>query len=59
MRDYYVFFPSDETETFPAGGLTVEEVKKATLATLESAFTKVLTVDARIDLTGRGGYVRQ
>lgn len=45
MRDYHVFFPSDGTETFPAGGLSVAEIKKATLATLGVAFAKILTVD--------------
>lgn len=50
MKDYHVFFPSDGTETFPAGGLTVEDIKKATLATLGTAFARILTVDAIIDL---------
>jgi ureidoacrylate peracid hydrolase len=53
MRDYHVFFPSDGTETFPAGGLTVEEIKKATHATLGVAFAKILTVDEIIDLIKR------
>lgn len=49
MRDYHVFFPSDGTETFPAGGLSVEEIKKATLTTLGVAFAKIFTVDELID----------
>jgi nicotinamidase-related amidase len=49
MKDYHVFFPSDGTETFPAGGLSVEEIKKATLTTLGVAFAKILTVDELID----------
>ena len=55
MRDYHVFFPSDGTETFPAGGLSVEEIKVATLATLGVAFARVLTVAALIDLVKRAG----
>jgi hypothetical protein len=51
MKDYHVFFPSDGTETFPTGGLTVDEIKKATLATL--AFAKITTVDETIDLIRR------
>ncbi|WP_354214138.1 MULTISPECIES: isochorismatase family cysteine hydrolase [unclassified Bradyrhizobium] len=54
MKDYHVFFPSDGTETFPAGGLSVEEIKKATLTTLGIAFAKILTVDETIDLIKRG-----
>ncbi|MGY4435063.1 nicotinamidase-related amidase [Bradyrhizobium sp. F1.13.1] len=54
MKDYHVFFPSDGTETFPAGGLSVEEIKKATLTTLGVAFAKILTVDETIDLIKRG-----
>jgi nicotinamidase-related amidase len=53
MKDYYVFFPSDGTETFPAGGLTVDEIKKATLATLGTAFAKITTVDETIDMIRR------
>ena len=53
MKDYHVFFPSDGTETFPTGGLTVDEIKKATLATLGTAFAKITTVDETIDLIRR------
>jgi ureidoacrylate peracid hydrolase len=53
MRDYHVFFTSDGTETFPAGGLTVEEIKKATLATLGVAFAKIVSIDETIDLIRR------
>jgi hypothetical protein len=53
MKDYHVFFPSDGTETFPTGGLTVDEIKKVTLATLGTAFAKITTVDETIDLIRR------
>lgn len=49
MKDYHVFFPSDGTETFPAGGLSVGEIKKATLTTLGVAFAKILTVNELIE----------
>lgn len=53
MKDYHVFFPSDGTETFPAGGLSVGEIKKATLTTLGVAFAKILTVNELIEqITG-------
>ena len=53
MRDYHVFFTSDGTETFPAGDLTVEEIKKATLTTLGVAFAKITSVDETINLIRR------
>jgi nicotinamidase-related amidase len=53
MRDYHVFFTSDGTETFPAGDLTVEEIKKATLTTLGVAFAKIVSVDETINLIRR------
>lgn len=53
MRDYHVFFTSDGTETFPAGDLTVEEIKKATLTTLGVAFAKIVSVDETIGLIRR------
>jgi ureidoacrylate peracid hydrolase len=54
MRDYHVFFLSDGTETFPAGGLSIEEIKKATLTTLGLAFARVLSVDDCIALIRKG-----
>ncbi len=54
MRDYHVFFLSDGTETFPLGGLSVEEIKKVTLSTLGLAFAKVLSVDDCIGLIRQG-----
>lgn len=44
MRDYHVFFMEDGTETFPAGGLTVEEIKRAVHTTLGLAFANVIPV---------------
>lgn len=54
MRDYHVFFLSDGTETFPANGLTVEEIKKATLTTLGVAFARIVSIDQVVDLIGKG-----
>jgi nicotinamidase-related amidase len=48
MRDYHVFFMEDGTETFPAGGLTVAEIKKAVHTTLGLAFANVVPVDEMI-----------
>ncbi|MDP7345146.1 MAG: hypothetical protein QF767_17685, partial [Alphaproteobacteria bacterium] len=48
MRDYHVFFMADGTETFPAGGLTVEEIKRAVHTTTGLAFANVVTVDEMI-----------
>ncbi|MFC3230785.1 cysteine hydrolase family protein [Marinibaculum pumilum] len=53
MRDYHVFFTSDGTETFPAGELSVADIKKATLTTLGLAFAKIVSVDETIDLIRR------
>ncbi len=44
MRDYHVFFMEDGTETFPAGGLTVEEIKQAVHTTVGLAFAQVLPI---------------
>ncbi len=38
----------DGTETFPAGGLTVEEIKKAVHTTIGLAFANVIPVDQMI-----------
>ena len=43
-RDYKVFFLSDGTSTFAFGGLTKEEIERATCVTLAHAFAQVLTV---------------
>ncbi len=48
MRDYHVFFMEDGTETFPAGGLTVEEIKRAVHTTVGLAFANVIPVDEMI-----------
>ena len=53
MRDYHVFFMEDGTETFPAGGLTIEEIKKAVHTTLGLAFANVIPVDEMIVRIGR------
>lgn len=56
MRDYFVFFMEDGTETFPTGGLTVEEIKRATNATIACVFGRVIKVDdmiARIQAAAR------
>lgn len=45
MHDYKVFFLSDGTGNRGLGDLTADQVKAATLATLEFAFAQVLTVD--------------
>jgi ureidoacrylate peracid hydrolase len=57
MKDYHVFFPSDGTETFPAGGMTVAEIKQATLTTLGLAFARITTIDETIDLIRRNSSV--
>jgi ureidoacrylate peracid hydrolase len=49
MRDYKVFFLSDGTGNRGLANLTPDQVKAATLATLEFAFAQVLTVDAMIE----------
>lgn len=48
MRDYHVFFMEDGTETFPAGGLTVEDIKKAVHTTVGLAFANVMPVNEMI-----------
>jgi ureidoacrylate peracid hydrolase len=48
MRDYHVFFMEDGTETFPAGGMTVEEIKRAVHTTVGLAFANVVPVDEMI-----------
>ena len=48
MRDYHVFFMNDGTETVPAGGLTVAEIKAAVHTTIGLAFANVISVDEMI-----------
>lgn len=59
MRDYHVFFMEDGTETFPAGGLTVEEIKKAVHTTIGMAFANVVPVDAMIARLQQAGAAAQ
>ena len=40
-KDYYVFFLEDGTETFPAGGLTIEEIKHAVHVSIGIAYAKL------------------
>lgn len=54
MLDYNVVFPSDGSETFPIGDVTVEELKRATLATLQVAFASTPTVDEAIAALRQG-----
>jgi ureidoacrylate peracid hydrolase len=54
-RDFRVFFPSDGTSTFAFGGMTKEEIERATCVNLAHCFAQVLTVDeltARIEEAG-------
>jgi len=53
MRDYHVFFVSDGTETFPIGDLTVEQIKKATLTTLQLAFAEIISAADLVELIRR------
>jgi ureidoacrylate peracid hydrolase len=52
VRDFRVFFLSDGTATFGVGGLTAEEVQRATCATLGALFAEVLTIDQMIAKIG-------
>ena len=49
QRDYYVFFPTDGTETFPLGDLDVETVKAATHGVLGLAYANLTTIDDLIN----------
>lgn len=54
-RDFRVFFLSDGTSTFAFGGMTKEEIERATCVNLAHCFAQVLTVDeltARIEKAG-------
>lgn len=48
VRDFKVFFLSDGTSTFNMGGISKEELQKATCATLGTAFAKVISTDEMI-----------
>jgi len=50
MRDYFVFFMEVGTDTFATGGLTVEDIIRATNATIACVFGRVIKVD---DMIGR------
>ena len=52
-KDYHVFFMEDGTETFPAGGLTIEEIKHAVHVSIGIAYAKVIQIDEIIDLIQR------
>ncbi len=57
VRDFRVIFTSDGTATSAMGGLSAEELQKATCATLGFLFAQVLTVDEtirKIEGAGRG-----
>jgi len=49
-KDYYVFFLEDGTETFPAGGLTVEEIKNAVHVSIGIAYGKIISVAEIVNL---------
>lgn len=49
MRDFRVFLPSDGTSTVGIGGVSREELMRATFAVLSMAFAQVLTVDQMLD----------
>ncbi len=52
-KDYYVFFMEDGTETFPAGGLTIEEIKDTVHVSIGIAYAKVIMVNEMINLIQR------
>jgi ureidoacrylate peracid hydrolase len=45
VRDFHVLFVDDATATFGIGGLSAEEIQKATCANIGFLFGKVVTVD--------------
>jgi ureidoacrylate peracid hydrolase len=48
MRDFRVFFLSDGTATFPTMGVSADEIQRVSLATLQTAFAQILTVNEMI-----------
>jgi nicotinamidase-related amidase len=45
VRDFRVFFLSDGTAAKPMGGLSIEEMQRASLATLGGLFAQVVSID--------------
>ena len=55
VRDFKVLFTSDGTATFGVGGLTHQEIQRATCATLAVVFAQIVTVDEVIAKLARAG----
>ncbi|MFZ1753835.1 MAG: isochorismatase family cysteine hydrolase [Caldilineaceae bacterium] len=49
VRNFRVFFLSDGTATGEIGGLSADEVQRASLATLGALFAQVLSMDEMIE----------
>ena len=61
VRDFRVFFLSDETATFGIGDLSPDELQRATCATLGLLFAQVLTTDEmlrKIERVSRPGTAK-
>ncbi len=58
-RDFRVFFPSDGTSTFAFGGMTKEEIERATCVNLAHCFAQVLTVAEMTDRIEAAGKQAQ
>jgi ureidoacrylate peracid hydrolase len=58
VRDFRVLFLSDGTATIPMGGLSAEDMQKATCATLGFIFGQVLTVDEALGKIARATAVQ-
>lgn len=58
VRDFKVLFTSDGTATFGVGGLTHQEIQRATCANLSIVFAQVLTVDEVITKIARATATR-
>lgn len=56
MRDYKVFFLSDGTGNNAMQGLSAEQIKDATLASVRLAFGQVLTVEECIEKMTEGSH---
>jgi ureidoacrylate peracid hydrolase len=57
QRDYKVLFTSDGTATFGVGGLSEDEIQRATCATLSVVFAQIVTVDEAIAKIAKGARV--
>ena len=57
VRDFRVLFTSDGTATFGTGGLSHQEIQRATCATLSVVFAQVLTIDEVMAKIARAGRV--